>query len=152
MMKRSVLFGLVLLGVAALGYWASHRMAPVAVKQGKLVVERLPELKWLEQELALDAAQIEKVRALHLAYRPTCGEMCEKIELAKTEVDRLANDARGVTPELQKALDHYFKVQGECQSAVLRHVYETARSMNETQSKRYLELVLPAALAGQHPH
>lgn len=154
-MKRWLLsvIGLSALGAAAY-FWAGWSCACPHGREhlqahhvGALPAERLPELEWLRRELALDDVQFEEVRRLHVAYLPQCEIMCRRIEEATRRVREVARARRHVTPELEAALAEESAVRRECQASLLRHLYATAACMNETQAQRYLDLIVPAALA-----
>lgn len=108
----------------------------------------LPELEWLRQWLGLDEAQFEKVRALHLAYRPKCQSLCLRAEEADLGVQAVMRDA---TQQAAPALRKRAEIQAECQEAMLEHVRQTAACMNETQARQYLETMLPHVLGLRLP-
>jgi len=106
----------------------------------------LPELEWLHQELKLDDAQFEKVKALHLAYKPTCEAMCMKVMAARKKLSHLASQGNLSTPELDAALQEQAAVHVECQKALLRHLHQTAGLMSESQARQYLDAMLPQVI------
>ena len=111
-----------------------------------VMLDSLPELEWLRGELKFTDAQIARVRDLHLAYRPSCVEMCRRIGAAHEKIEALAKADRSVTPGLSAALGEHARVHVECQEAMLRHLYQTAALLNEDQARHYLEIMLPYAL------
>jgi hypothetical protein len=46
----------------------------------------LPELHWLQNWLRLDAEQMQKVKALHLAYLPKCEDLCHRVHLSNEDI------------------------------------------------------------------
>lgn len=106
----------------------------------------LPELEWLHQELKLDDAQFEKVKALHLAYKPTCKAMCMKVMAARKKLSHLAAQGNLSSPEFDAALQEQAAVQVECQKALLRHLHQTAGVMSKSQARQYLDAMLPQVI------
>ena len=107
----------------------------------------LPELEWLRQEFNLSATEYERVSALHLGYLPTCELLCGKIAAARGKVRELILADRSVTPELEAALREEAALRAECQTAMLRHLYETAAALPPEKAGAYLEAMLPEVLA-----
>lgn len=141
--------GLIILAVAALaGVMAfclmrSHKLAAV---RGPML-DSMPELAWLRTELKLTDEQFTKVSRLHVAYRPECMEMCRDISEAHEKTEGLtAVKVREMTPELEAAIREHALIHADCQQAMLKHLYETAAVLDDTQASRYLETMLPYAL------
>lgn len=107
---------------------------------------QLPELAWLQHEFQLADDQFAQVAALHLAYRPTCEMLCAKVVTSQAKVKQLAGAGTEVTPELKAALQDLGTLHGECQTAMLAHLYQTAACMSPTQAKRYLDAMLPQVI------
>ena len=106
----------------------------------------LPELEWLHQELKLDDAQFEKVKAQHLAYKPTCEALCMKVMAARKKLGHLAAQGNLSSPEFDAALQEQAAVHVECQKALLRHLHQTAGLMSESQARKYLDAMLPQVI------
>jgi DNA-binding SARP family transcriptional activator len=132
-------------GVASFSLMRSHKLASNATNGGPLV-DTLPELAWVRTELKLTDSQFAKVSELHVAYRPKCLELCQNIAAAHEKLARLTTSDRKVTPELEAAIREHAEVHANCQQAMLRHLYETAATLDEKQANRYLELMIPYAL------
>lgn len=107
---------------------------------------RLPELEWLRRELNLTDAQFERVSELHVAYRPTCGELCARVMASHEKIAKLAKSDAKVTPELQTALAEHAALHVECQTAMLNHIYQTAECLGQEQAQRYLSAMLPQVI------
>lgn len=107
---------------------------------------RLPELEWLHQEFKLSDEQFAKVSALHMAYRPTCEGLCQKIMASHEKVERLVKAEPQVSPELKAALQEHAAMHVECQTAMLTHLYQTAACMSPDQARHYLDAMLPQVI------
>ncbi len=116
------------------------------VASAAVVLDGLPELAWLRQELGLSDAQFEQVATLHRAYRPRCEALCAKITTAQERVHAAAAGKATLTPELTAALEEQARVQSACQQAMLAHLYETAALMEPAQATAFLQATLPHAL------
>lgn len=117
---------------------------------GGIVLDAMPELEWLKSDLNLSEAQFAKVRALHVAYRPQCAEMCRRIAEAHEKIERIAAASKQITPEYKAALKEHADIHVECQEAMLKHLYETAATLNKEQAEQYLKTMLPFALDFSH--
>ena len=106
----------------------------------------LPELEWLHQELKLDDIQFEKVKAQHLAYKPTCEALCMKVMAARKKLGQIAAQGNLSSPEFDAALQEQAAVHVECQKALLRHLHQTAGLMSESQARQYLDAMLPQVI------
>lgn len=115
-----------------------------------IVLDAMPELEWLRSELGLTDEQFSKVRALHVAYRPRCSDMCRRIAEAHEEIETIAKSTREVTPQFRDALKRHADIHVECQEQMLKHLYETAALLNTDQEAKYLETMLPFALDFSH--
>ena len=149
-MKRGfiVVVSVILIGLA--GFWVV-RSQKAARHQGGPIIDSMPELTWVRNELKLDDAQFEKVGALHRAYRPKCADMCRRLSLAHEKVETLAEAGNGMTPELEVAIKEHAQVHAECQRAMLEHLYQTAELLHPSQAARYLEIMVPEAIDSTHP-
>lgn len=134
-------------GLCSFAWMRSHRHAEAP--PGTLL-ETMPELAWLRQELDLSDSQFEKVSKLHAAYLPECAAMCERIAEAHERLDAASHRKTEVSPELKTAIADHARIHAECQERMLAHLYETARILNEKQAERYLEVMLPYALDFSH--
>lgn len=106
----------------------------------------MPELAWLRREFALSDEQFSKVSALHLAYRPTCEALCQKMGSSHEKLKALVESEKQVTPEVKSALEEHAALHVKCQSAMLMHVYQTAALMPPEQARRYLDTLLPQVI------
>lgn len=129
-------------GIAAFSVTRSHRQAA----HKEVLLDSLPELAWLRAELKLSDAQFAKASALHVAYRPTCAEMCRNIADAHAKLENLAQGGRGMTSELEAAIRNHARVHAECQQKMLGHLYQTASLFDDRQAARFLETMIPHAL------
>ncbi len=100
-----------------------------------------PALAWLKQEYRLDDAQFTKLCEVHDAYRPTCMEMCRKIDAKNAQIEKLLAVTNVITPEIRKALAEAAEIRAECEAAMLEHFYKVAETMPPEQGKRYLAWV-----------
>lgn len=150
-MKRGIFVLFVALAVGLCGFALmrshTHTEAPGSIRP---LLEAMPELAWLGEELKLTDEQFEKVSKLHASYRPKCVEMCNRIAEAHKRMDKAAYGASEVTPELEAEVAEHAKIHAECQRSMLDHLYRTAALLNEEQAKRYLEEMLPFALDYSH--
>jgi hypothetical protein len=147
-MKRGFLILALALVAGALAFWAmrSRKMA----ERNEVLLDSMSELAWVRSELKLSDAQFAKVAELHAAYRPKCVEMCRRIAEARGKVEALAKASNVITPELEAALREHAETHAECQQAMLRHLYETAATLDPDQAKSYLETMLPMAVDSTH--
>lgn len=151
-MKNSSKVGAVILLIALMAGFCVF----IAVRSHKspsahgALIDDLPELEWCRTELNLSTEQFEKVRELHVAYRPECEEMCDRIRDTHIRLEEASQGAEGVTPELKAAIADHARIHAECQEAMLEHLYETAAVLDENQAERYLKMMLPFALDFSH--
>ncbi len=151
-MKRSAKYGIVLVILALLVGSACFFIARSHQAQSRheVLVDNLPELEWVRSELKLSDEQFEKVRELHIGYRPKCIEMCRQIRKAHERLEDASRDADGLTPDLKAAIEDHARVHAECQEKMLEHLYETAAVLDEEQANHYLKVMLPFALDFSH--
>lgn len=145
-MKRGFWILLAALFAGIVGFVMTHRPCCAVVAGHTPTAQggsHLPELEWLRTEFALTDEQFANVSRLHLAYRPTCEALCAKVMTSQERLERLLNDGRQVSPELQSALQEHAALHVECQTAMLAHVYGTAACLQPDQARRYLEMVIP---------
>jgi len=107
----------------------------------------LPELEWMRHELNLTEEQFAKAAELHLAYRPTCEALCNRVMASSDGIKRLVDGGSQVTPELATALREHAALHVECQTAMLTHLYKTAAQLSPEQAKNYLDAMLPHVIA-----
>jgi hypothetical protein len=107
---------------------------------------RLPELEWLRHEFKLTDAQFAKVSELHLAYRPTCEDLCMKVMASQKKIKTLVSGGTQVSPELTAALQEQAGLHMECQTALLTHLYQTAACLSPEQAHGYLDAMLPQVI------
>ena len=103
----------------------------------------LPELEWLRHEFDLTEAQFAKTSELHLAYRPTCEALCNRVMTSHERIKELVKAGPPITPELEAALKDHATLHVECQKAMINHLYRTAEGLSPEQAKRYLDTMLP---------
>jgi hypothetical protein len=106
----------------------------------------LPELHWLETWLRLDAEQLQKVKALHLAYLPKCEDLCHRVHLSNQDILALSERKATMDADMRTAIEERAKLTVECQQALLEHVYQTAACLRPDQSRKYLDLMVPYTL------
>ncbi len=131
-----------LAGTLAFCLMRSHKLA----ERNEVLLDSMPELTWMKTDLELTDSQLAKVTELHLAYRPRCRELCQRIAAAHAKVESLARTNRAMNPELDAALRDHATTHSECQTAMLEHIYRTAALLDSQQATRYVETVLPIAL------
>jgi len=143
-MKKGLLILVLALAAGAAAFFVtrSHQQA----ERQEVLLDKMPELAWLRDDLGLSDEQFAKAGELHADYRPQCSEMCRRISESRAHMDDLARNARGMTPELAHAIHDHARVQAECQQRMLAHLYQTAALFDDRQAARYLEKVLPPAL------
>lgn len=134
-------------GFCAYAWMKTHKHEEL---QSSSLLEVMPELAYLRQELGLSDSQFKKVSDLHAAYLPKCVEMCERIAKAHVRLDDASRGKTEVTPELKETIEDHARIHAECQEEMLGHLYETARILDEKQARRYLEVMLPYALDFSH--
>lgn len=142
-MKRGlwILVAALVAGVAGFAMIRSQYTSPSApAAQGSSL---LPELEWLRREFDLTEEQFAKTSELHLAYRPTCEVLCGRVMASHDRIKMLVDAGQTVTPELEAALREHAALHVECQTAMLRHLYETAACLSPEQAKNYLDAMLP---------
>ena len=115
-----------------------------------IALDTMPELVWLKRDLELTEEQFVKVRELHMGYRPACAEMCRRIAQAHEKIEALSKSTKEITPEYKAALRKHAEIHVEGQEAMLRHLYQTAGTLNAHQAERYLKTMLPFALDFTH--
>lgn len=148
-MKRGLLIFAVALvaGLAAFFITRSRCGCEMAeVRKTDSTQSRLPALEWLRSEFQLSDEQFTQVSALHLAYQPTCDDLCQKIMTSQQKVTALTGAGTTVTPELKATLLEHATLRAECQTALLDHLYQTAACMSADNAHHYLREMLPEAL------
>jgi hypothetical protein len=143
-MKRVILVFLIAIACGILAFFAMR--AQQITSNSGILLDQLPELNWLETELQLTRVEFEKVKNLHLAYRPRCVELCHRIHTAHRTMAVLARKDESMNPDLAAAITEHSRVAAECQKAMLEHVYQTASILSPEKAKIYLQRVLPYAL------
>ncbi len=147
-MKRPWLILACGIGVAVAGYLCVYFGGTATGRS--LHRNTQPELAWLKQEYQLTDDQFARVVELHVAYLPTCREMCRRIDEKNAQLKKLLAGANMVTPEIKKALAESAQVRSDCQAAMLQHFYEVSRVMPPDQGKRYLAWLQQQTLAPSH--
>ncbi|MDZ4405549.1 periplasmic heavy metal sensor [Prosthecobacter sp.] len=150
-MRRGQFILVIALALGVCMFFCSHywlREQPVSNAMPQERESLLPELEWLRQRLRLDEAQFEKVKALHLAYRPKCQELCMRAQEAEAALRAVMRDPQ---KDPSAALKTRAELQVECQQAMLAHVRQTAACMTPEQAKHYLDTLLPHVLGLRLP-
>jgi len=132
----------ILSGVAAFSLMRSDKAAAAS---GALLGPT-PEPGRVRKDLGLTEEQFAKVSELHAAYRPKCLDLCRHISDAHAKLASLTRRDRDVTPELEAAIREHADVHARCQQAMLKHIYETAATLDEKRAARYLDTMLPFTL------
>lgn len=99
------------------------------------------ELLWLRREFKLTDAQFAQIKSLHEKYSGRCDAMCREIMRVNTRLDSLITADHEVTPELSSAMEEAARVQANCRTAMLAHIYEVAANMEPTQGARYVQMM-----------
>lgn len=128
----------------AIAFWATRNH--MTERRHDVLLDDLPELEWVKKEFQLNDQQFAKVRELHIGYRPKCAEMCRRISEAHDKLKATVQTHDAMSPELEKAIEDHARVHGECQRAMLAHLYKTAGVLDDEQRRRYLEAMLPYAM------
>lgn len=148
-MKKGVLIILAALLAGAVAFcWM--RVRAVHEPTPSSLLESMPELAWLRQDLNLTDKQFAEVSRLHIEYRPKCVEMCERIANSHERMEAAVDGHVVVSDELKKAIEEHAMIHAECQEAMIEHLYRTAATLDEKQAERYLETMLPYALDFSH--
>ena len=139
-MKRplpALLVGL-LLGALAFGlvYWLQTRT------HRSLRREPSAELAWLRHEFQLSPAEFARVVELHQNYRPTCAELCRRIEEQNRRLQDAVLATNAMTPEIRQLVTETGQARDACRQAMLTHLYAVAREMPPEQGRRYLALMI----------
>jgi uncharacterized protein YdcH (DUF465 family) len=138
-MKRAWFIVLGGLLVAAAAYACVYLAGTSA--QRELANSDKPALAWLQQEYQLNDSQFARLCELHDAYRPTCMEMCRKIDAKNAQLQKLLAATNVITPEIKQAIAEAAEIRAECETAMLDHFYKVARTMPPEQGRRYLKWV-----------
>lgn len=155
-MKRGLLIFFVALFVGVVSFIAARKQCCCTIDEGTNTIHdggtMLPELAWLRHELKLTDTQFEKVREMHVAYRPICEELCMKVAVSRRKVRVLAKSGNTVSPEIEAALQEQATVNVECQKAMLKHLHATAAVMSPDQAQLYLDTMLPQVIGADAAH
>ena len=148
-MKRSLFILALALVAGAVAFILTRSRCGCEVAQvpaGNSSHARLPALDWLRHEFQLSDEQFTQFSALHLAYQPTCEELCQKILTSQRKVMALTAEGSSVTPALKAALLENATLRAECQAAMVGHLYQSAACMSADRARHYLREMLPQAL------
>ena len=113
-------------------YWTASRARVAAGNR------QLDELAWLVREFRLSDPELTRIRALHDGYRPGCEEMCARLAAKNRDLAAALNGATNVGPEVVSQLAEAAALRAECQTRMLRHFLEVARTMPVEPGARYL--------------
>lgn len=142
-----VLVAILVAGAAGFFFSRSHQ----GTQAHDTLLDSLPELAWVQENLDLTDDQFAKVRELHVAYRPRCESLCHELMSAREKVEALAKRSGRVSGELEDAIRHHALVKARCQQAMLDHLYQTAGVLQQDQARRFLDIMLPYALDPANP-
>jgi len=92
------------------------------------------DLNWLRLEFHLSDAEMAHIRELHEGYLPQCGELCQKIAVAKRELAALTNNS----PEALAKQNEIAALRAQCQSNMLAHFVAVSQAMPPEVGQRYL--------------
>ena len=151
-MKRGFWILLVALLAGVIGFVITRRQCDCNLPEAALTHDgatMLPELKWLRRELDLTDAQFAEVSGLHLAYRPSCEALCEKVAATRQRVQAMVAAGDVDSPQLAAALREQAAVRVECQTTLLKHLHQTAAAMSPEQGRRYLKSMLPQVIGAE---
>ena len=148
-MRKTLVILLIALSTGVISYLAMRSQKPEH-RHPEILLDTLPELAWLKKDLKLSDSQFEKVKALHVDYRPKCEEMCHRVAAAHERLDEASRAAGGMTPELRNEIANHARIHAECQEAMLTHLYQTAAVLEKDQARRYLHTMLPFAMDFSH--
>lgn len=126
-----------ILGAAA--YWSSYLW--MSTPENGCPMAPSDELAWMREDLELSPEELRGIAELHEAFMPRCAALCERLEAARAEVDRLMVANRAVTPELVGALAHLASTEAACREATLAHIYAVAARMPPPQAEHYLRVM-----------
>lgn len=117
-----------------------------------LLREPRSELAWLGQEFDLTPAQLSRIEALHLAYQPTCADLCQRIDVANRRLQTAILGTNTVTDDIRGLLAETGRVRDDCRLAMLGHLYAVTRELPPAAAARYLEFMLAATCLVENPH
>ena len=137
--RKAALVFLAALAAAAVAFCLYYHFATHHVKM--MMSRPAGEMDWLRTEFHLTDDQFAKITALHKAYKPKCGVMCQRIMEANANLDRLINDNKNMTPAVEAALKQCAIVQEDCHRAMLGHIYAVGAEMNPPDRDRYLQMM-----------
>lgn len=160
-MKNYTKWGVIVVVLAlicgACAFWVSRNH--ITERRRSVMLDDMPELEWVKNEFQLNDQQFAKVRELYIDYLPKCAEMCQRISEAHDKIKAAVQNHDAMSPELEEAIADHARVHGECQQAMLTHLYKTAAVLDAEQGRKYLESMLPYALdfkfsepKGAHAH
>jgi hypothetical protein len=148
-MKRGLWILIIALVVGVAGFLVTRQQCQCDMTEAAAIhdgASLLPELAWLRSEFQLNEEQFDRVKVLHLTYKPTCEALCLKVTMARQKVKTLVTAGRVPSQELDAALQEQAAVHVECQKALLKHVHDTAALMSPAQAEQFLRAILPQVL------
>lgn len=150
-MKRGILILMTAVAVGLCMFLVSRLMLSTSGPLSSMAMPKengslLPELHWLQNWLQLDAEQMQKVKALHLAYLPKCEDLCHRVYLSNEDILSLSGRSTSVDATMRSAMDERAKLAVECQQELLEHVYQVAACLRPEQSQKYRDLMVPYTL------
>ncbi len=111
------------------------------------------DLAWVAREFQLDPAAFERVRTLHARYKPTCADLCRRIDEHNRRLAAALTATNQLSDETRRLIEEGARVRADCHTALAAHLLEVANCMPPDQGRRYLQLMLPATgiTASSHP-
>lgn len=108
------------------------------------------ELAWIKMEFGLNAAEFQRVRKLHEAYKPVCEQMCQRIDEKNRQLAGLLATSTNVTPEIEAVLGEAAQLRQQCQTEMLKHFFAVSHAMPPEQGRRYLAWMQEQTLNPTH--
>lgn len=109
-----------------------------------------PELAWLKTEFKIPDAEFQRIEKLHSSYVAGCMERCRLIDAKNAELQRLLQESKTVTPQVDQAIQDAARLRADCQAEMLRHFYEVRASMPPEQGQRYFDWVVRCTFGSEH--
>lgn len=121
-----------------------------ATRETREMLGSTDDMAWLRSEFSLNDEQARAVATLKADYEPRCMEMCARIAKSGERLEKLLQESKAMTPELETALRDASQTQADCRAATLKQAFAISAHMTPEQAVRYrtmiAERVLPDAL------
>ena len=129
-----ILAGALALGAAIFaGSYFTARHATVSC-----CVRPADNLDWLRTEFHVSDAEMARIRELHEAYLPKCGELCAKIAAKKSELDAALGNGTNITAEARAKMNELAALRAQCQAQMMEHFMAVSQTMPPKEGRRYL--------------